>query len=29
MEKGIRPIGKIIAKRIQKAFGVDYRYFLE
>ncbi len=29
MENGRRPIGKIIAKRIQKVFGTDYRYFLE
>lgn len=29
MENGKRPIGKIIAKRIEKEFGVDYRYFLE
>lgn len=29
MENGTRPIGKAIAKRIQKAFSVDYRYFLE
>ncbi|HET9843454.1 MAG TPA: helix-turn-helix transcriptional regulator [Gammaproteobacteria bacterium] len=28
MENGRRPIGKIIAKRIEKEFGVDYRYFL-
>lgn len=28
MESGKRPIGKIIAKRIEKAFGVNYRYFL-
>ncbi len=29
MENGRRPIGKTIAKRIEKAFGVNYRYFLE
>lgn len=29
MENGRRPIGKIIAKRIEKAFGANYRYFLE
>ena len=29
MENGSRPIGKAIAKRIEKAFGVNYRYFLE
>jgi ribosome-binding protein aMBF1 (putative translation factor) len=29
MENGRRPIGKMIAKRIEKAFGVNYRYFLE
>lgn len=29
MENGKRPIGKIIAKRIQKVFGTNYRYFLE
>lgn len=28
MESGKRLIGKIIAKRIEKAFGVNYRYFL-
>ncbi len=28
MENGRRPIGKIIAKRIEKIFKVDYRYFL-
>jgi ribosome-binding protein aMBF1 (putative translation factor) len=28
MESGKRPIGKIVAKRIEKAFGVNYRYFL-
>lgn len=28
MENGKRAIGKIIAKRIEKAFNVDYRYFL-
>ncbi|HSW71057.1 MAG TPA: helix-turn-helix transcriptional regulator [Gammaproteobacteria bacterium] len=28
METGKRPIGKIIAKRIEKVFGTDYRYFL-
>jgi DNA-binding XRE family transcriptional regulator len=29
MENGKRAIGKKIAKRIEKAFDVDYRYFLE
>jgi DNA-binding XRE family transcriptional regulator len=29
MENGKRPIGKMIAKRIAKMFGVNYRYFLE
>lgn len=29
MENGKRPIGKIIAKRIEKIFKVNYRYFLE
>ena len=29
MENGKRPIGETIAKRIQAAFGVNYRYFLE
>ena len=28
MESGKRPIGKTIAKRIEKIFGVNYRYFL-
>jgi len=28
MENGRRPIGKIVAKRIEKVFGVNYRYFL-
>lgn len=28
MENGKRPIGKVIAKRIEKEFGVNYRYFL-
>ena len=28
MEHGKRPIGKTIAKRIEKIFGVSYRYFL-
>lgn len=28
MESGKRPIGKIVAKRIEKIFGVNYRYFL-
>jgi DNA-binding XRE family transcriptional regulator len=28
MENGKRPIGKVVAKRIAKIFGVDYRYFL-
>ena len=29
MENGRRAIGKIIAKRIEKIFGTNYRYFLE
>ncbi len=29
MENGKRPIGKSIAKRIDKVFSVHYRYFLE
>lgn len=29
MENGRRSIGKIIAKRIEKIFGTNYRYFLE
>lgn len=29
MENGSRPIGKTIAKRIAKEFGVNYRYFIE
>ncbi len=29
MENGTRSIGRIIAKRIEKLFGVDYRSFLE
>ncbi len=29
MENGRRVIGKQIAKRIEKAFGIDYRFFLE
>ncbi len=29
MENGRRSIGKIIAKRIEKFFGTNYRYFLE
>lgn len=29
MENGRRPIGKTIAKRIEKIFGTNYRYFLE
>lgn len=29
MERGHRAIGKEIAKRIEKVFGVNYRYFLE
>lgn len=29
MENGKRPIGKTIAKRIEKVFGTNYRYFLE
>jgi len=29
MENGRRPIGKTIAKRIEKVFGTNYRYFLE
>lgn len=28
MENGTRPIGKIIAMRIAKAFNVNYKYFL-
>lgn len=28
MENGRRPIGKTIAKRIEKVFGTNYRYFL-
>lgn len=28
MENGKRPIGKQVAKRIQEAFGVNYKYFL-
>ena len=28
MESGKRPIGKIIAKRIEKTFSTNYRYFL-
>lgn len=28
MENGKRPIGKIVAKRIEKVFGTNYRYFL-
>ena len=28
MENGKRPIGKMIAKRIEKILGVNYRYFL-
>lgn len=28
MESGKRTIGKVIAKRIEKVFGVNYRYFL-
>jgi transcriptional regulator with XRE-family HTH domain len=28
MENGRRPVGKETAKRIEKAFGVNYRYFL-
>ena len=28
MENGRRPIGKAIAKRIEKVFGADYRYFV-
>lgn len=28
MENGRRPIGKIIAKRIEKVFKANYRYFL-
>jgi len=28
MESGKRPIGKTLAKRIEKIFGVNYRYFL-
>lgn len=29
MERGTRPIGKTLAKRISKEFGVNYRYFIE
>lgn len=29
MENGRRAIGKTIAKRIEKVFGANYRYFLE
>lgn len=29
MENGRRPIGKMIAKRIEKVFKANYRYFLE
>jgi DNA-binding XRE family transcriptional regulator len=29
MENGRRPIGKTIAKRIEKVFRTNYRYFLE
>lgn len=29
MENGRRAIGKTIAKRIEKVFSVNYRYFLE
>lgn len=29
MESGIRKIGRVIAKRIEKLFSVDYRSFLE
>lgn len=29
MENGTRKIGRIIAKRIEKLFGTDYRSFLE
>lgn len=29
MEAGKRPIGKIIARRIEKIFKTNYRYFLE
>ncbi len=28
MERGLRPIGKVLAKRIAKCFSVDYRHFL-
>jgi ribosome-binding protein aMBF1 (putative translation factor) len=28
IEKGIRPIGKALAKKIEKAFKIDYRRFL-
>lgn len=28
-ENGKRSIGKIVAKRIEKIFGTNYRYFLE
>ncbi|HLB41380.1 MAG TPA: helix-turn-helix transcriptional regulator [Gammaproteobacteria bacterium] len=29
MENGRRSIGKVVAKRIEKVFGTNYRYFLE
>lgn len=29
MENGKRPIGKTIAKRLEKTFNVNYKYFLE
>ncbi len=29
MENGSRPIGKTIAKRIEKAFSVNHKYFIE
>lgn len=29
MELGYRPIGRVIAQRIEKVFGVNYRLFLE
>lgn len=28
MEKGRRPIGKIVAKRLEKEFDINYRWFL-
>ena len=29
MENGSRSIGKTVAKRIEKVFGVSYKYFIE